>query len=784
MKLAKNLILILILLLLQHSMSTAQNFTRIFGQPQVLDGKGSRSVNFVDVNNDSYPDLFISNGKSGGENNMLYINNQDGTFTQVLAGDIVSDGKSSDGASFADINNDGTIDGFVGNWYGQNNLLYKNSDTYSFTLISNQIPSNDAGHTESSSFADIDLDGDLDLFVANSGGTLVNYLYINNGNGIYSKDTLSVITQDADISRCGVWGDYDNDGDPDLFVANETGFPNRLYENLGDGTFVKITTGNIVTDMGNSWGASWGDFDNDLDLDLFVTNNSGERNFLYQNNGDKTFTSISLVNPVIDFTNSVSSSWIDFDNDGDQDLFVANGWGPTNGTNFLYQNDGAGVFTKITGEAIVTSQGWTYGHGWADNDKDGDLDLMLAKWLNETEYNSFFRNDIGSSNNWISIHCIGTKSNISAVGTRVYVYATINGTPTWQMQEISTQHGYCVQNSLDVSIGLQDATIIDSLIIQWTNSERTIMTNVSSNQFLTVYEDGIQIKADKTFGAVPLDVQFDNITGLTVNSYNWNFNDSSTSSDASPLHSFTSPGLYSINLSAQTFDSSYMIHRENYIAVYGDTIFPQTQYGTAGDTIVVPIEIHNYLPLSSLTLPFHWSGDFNATFVSINNAGTDAGFMNYTAVHTDLFNKRLTFKLSSPTDSLLPAGNNIIAEAIFVIPPVAPLGSVEVDLNDYLTYTKKTISPYGSYAPTAVSGFVIHACCVGLRGNIDSDALDMVDISDLVFLVDYMFTAGPTPSCIAEANVDGDAGEVVDISDLVALVDFMFNSGPPPVSCT
>jgi len=449
----KNILLIIFVICISSTNVWSQPFTKIVVGDIVSDGKGSRSANWVDVNNDGFLDMFVSNGKNGGENNMLYLNNNDGTFTQIFSDPLVSDGRSSDGASLADYNNDGLIDAFVANWYNQSNLLYKNLGDTSWLHVTTESPSTNSGYSEASSWADYDLDGDLDLFVANSGGNYKNFLYQNNGEESFTKITTGVVVTDAAISRCGVWGDYDNDGDPDLFVANEGGSKNQLYENLGGGNFAAVTTGEIVNDFENSWSGSWGDYDNDGDLDLFVANNGFQYNSLYQNNGDATFTKVTGTPEVLDKTYSTSSGWVDYDNDGDLDLFVANGFGGGKKANLFYVNDGSGGFTKRTDIEFVTDSGWAYGCAWGDYDRDGDQDLFVSRWQSETENNDLYRNDTGTVNNWINIHCVGVISNNSAIGTRVKLKATIDGTPTWQTREISSMTAYCSQNSLNVAFG-------------------------------------------------------------------------------------------------------------------------------------------------------------------------------------------------------------------------------------------------------------------------------------------------------------------------------------------
>jgi hypothetical protein len=472
------------------SSTASAQFTKITTGPVVSDGKGSRSVNFVDVDNDLDLDLFVTNGKAGGEDNMLYLNDGTGSYTQVLSGLIVTDHRPSDGATFADYDRDGRLDGFVANWYNVGNLLYRSNGPATWTQITDQ-PATLNGYSEAASWADYDNDGDVDLFVANSAGNLKNYLFQNNGDATFTKIDTGVVATDAYISRCGAWGDYDNDGDVDLFVANESGNANNLYENLGGGAFTKITTGAIVTDGGDSWSASWGDYDNDGYLDLFVTNNGGGADFLYHNNGDNTFIKVTTGPVVTDFGWGAGSAWDDFDNDGDLDLLVANGWGPTTTTkqvNFLYRNDGGGTFVKLTGNAVTADSGWAYGCAWGDIDRDGDADLMVARWQGEVESNTLYRNDTGAANSWLDINCIGIVSNNSAIGARVRAKATINGSDVWQSREIAGISGYCGQNSLNVEFGLGDATQVDSLEIRWPSGIVDTHTNVAVSQFVTAVE--------------------------------------------------------------------------------------------------------------------------------------------------------------------------------------------------------------------------------------------------------------------------------------------------------
>ncbi|MBK7940061.1 MAG: VCBS repeat-containing protein [Lewinellaceae bacterium] len=295
------------------------NFTKVANSPAVTTPGDSRSVNWIDVDGDEDQDLFISNGLQQGENNFLYLNNGTGGFTAVTNDPIVLDGKPSDGATWADYDNDGDNDCFVVNWFDVNNLLYKNNGNGTFVQITTGNLVNDKGYSETASWGDYDLDGNLDLYVSNSAGSKRNFLYHNDGNGTFSKIGTGAVVTDAFLSRSVNWTDIDLDGDSDLFVTNEEDQSENLYRNNGGGNFAKVTTGPLVTDGGKTMSSSWGDYDNDGDFDVFLANDQGN-DALFQNDGLGNFT--KLTNPPLTTSggNSFGSQWADVDNDADLDL--------------------------------------------------------------------------------------------------------------------------------------------------------------------------------------------------------------------------------------------------------------------------------------------------------------------------------------------------------------------------------------------------------------------------------------------------------------------------------
>lgn len=474
------------LLLFQWHYSNAQIFTKITSGDVVNTPSDSRSVNWIDYDNDSFLDLMITNGPEQGENNMLYHNNGDGTFTSILDQPLVNDNLPSDGSTWADYDNDGDPDCFVVNWYNDNNLFYINEGDGNFTQVTDQIIVTDHGYSETASWGDYDSDGLVDLYVSNSEGQKKNFMYHNNGDGTFTKITTGTPVTDPYYTRSVNWTDYDNDGDVDLFVTNENSQDENLYRNDGNGLFTKITLGDLVNDEGNTMSSSWGDYDNDGDQDVILANSQGD-NSLFRNEGDGLFTKITGDIVSNDGGNSFGSSWGDIDNDGDLDLYITNSFYGGPWKNFLYLNNGDGTFTKNTSDPSSTDTGWSYGCAFGDYDNDGDLDLAVANCYNASQSNSLYQNN-GNSNHWINIRCIGTISNYSAIGAKVRIKATLGGNTFWQLREISAQSGYCGENMLNVHFGLGDANVIDSIRIEWPSGIVDQYAAVNTNTFRVAYE--------------------------------------------------------------------------------------------------------------------------------------------------------------------------------------------------------------------------------------------------------------------------------------------------------
>ena len=469
--------------------SAQVSFTRILEGDIAKDTGTSFGCAWGDYDDDGYPDLFVANGF--GSTNRLYHNNGDGSFTRILTGQIVNEPADSGAPVWGDYDNDGDLDLFVSNFGPPSrDFFYRGGDGGSFTKTIQGAWVTDSGAGVGAAWGDYDHDGFLDLFVANSTGQN-NFLYRNSGDGTMARMTTPPVpTSDGESHGCA-WADYDGDGYLDLFVTGGGGDREQQFRNHGDGTFTRIMTGQLVTAGGDDNGISCADYDNDGDLDLVVTGFRSSGNRLYSNDGTNGFVRVT-AGPLATLRGaSQNPAWGDYDNDGHLDLFIANSCerdASQGENNFLFHNEGDGTFTRVTDGAVVSDGGRSWGCGWADYDNDGDLDLFVANGAPlPPEAGFLYRND-GGTNRWLVLRLVGTASNRSAIGAKVRALATIRGTTFWQLREVSGGSGYCSQNDLRAHFGLGDAATVETIRIEWPSGIVQELGNVPANQFLTITE--------------------------------------------------------------------------------------------------------------------------------------------------------------------------------------------------------------------------------------------------------------------------------------------------------
>ncbi len=482
----------------------AQTFTRVVDptNPVATDAGHASPYYFgaswIDFDSDGDDDLFVGPAT-------IYENLGGGAFERRLdtglgSLQVTNPVFSMSGSSFADYDNDGDIDAFLS---GERSYLYVNDGSNHFAPITTGVVGQGLAHSGwSCAWADFDNDGALDVAITHPAGFIPgsvgteNHLLLSAGppNYAFAEVTSGPIVTGLDSYTVGTWSDYDNDGDMDYFIgtgpANGTLQPDNLYQNQltesGLATFVRILTAPIATENQDGQVWNWIDYDNDGDLDAHVTNwrgpVSGVANRLYRQDAGGGFTKINLGSIVNDVAASITSSWGDFDNDGDLDCFVGN---DDNQTNRYYRNEGDGTFTRITTLAMVNFFGSQRSSSVADYDDDGDLDLFVN---GPTTSRGLFQNDTANGNGWLSVTLVGTVSNRSAIGAKLRIKATVFGVSSWQMREVSAQNAFNGHSSLRQHFGLGDASTVDSLRVEWPLGGVTELTDLARNQFLTITE--------------------------------------------------------------------------------------------------------------------------------------------------------------------------------------------------------------------------------------------------------------------------------------------------------
>ncbi|HMB69694.1 MAG TPA: FG-GAP-like repeat-containing protein [bacterium] len=430
----------------------AQSFTQ---QAQFGAG-GTICVAWGDADGDQAPELAV--GNTSGQN-WLFTNDGGGGFTQLNEFDAAA----TFAMVWADYNDDGLLDIAVGN-RGSANRLYENNGDGTFTGR-NRL-GNFTTISIAMAWADYDLDGDLDVAVGNGilGTAQQNHLYVNGGGNAFAQTLEFGMEQTQAVA----WGDYDNDGDPDLAVGNGGfGFTgqNYLYVNNGDGTFTE------VPEFGNNedtTALAWGDADNDGDLDLAVANWNDGQNYLYRNDGG-SFAAL----PRFGLRDPNTLNWGDYDNDGDLDLAVGNGDFGSADTNFLYINEGGLTFT----ESAQFGLGSTDGVAWGDVDLDGDLDLAVGNEHSPNTNYLYVNNE--NDADWLSLTLVGHEYDLGAgysvrngIGARITVYeAGFLGDPAHRLgyREVEAHGGFSCQNDLPAHFGLPGQSSVD-VRIEWPGS--------------------------------------------------------------------------------------------------------------------------------------------------------------------------------------------------------------------------------------------------------------------------------------------------------------------------
>jgi outer membrane protein assembly factor BamB len=442
----------------------------------------ANAAGWIDIDNDNFPDLYSANWET---QNTAYINQVDSSFSVLSIDTATYHIWTSRTVNAGDYDNDGFTDLFsLRRGTNRDKLLYRNKGDGSFEKItSGAIVEEIDTSAAASSWIDFNNDGFLDMFILRALKSPV--LYLNDGHGSFTKQTNVIDANWPYNSRSFAWADYDLDGDQDIYIANWEE-PGCLYQNNGNGTFSRVENAPAL-EAYRSNGCLWGDLDDDGYPDLMVTNNwNAPCLFRNRNLEGKGFEYVwfNFEMEVPRFNDGTDVSMIDIDNDGDLDVYVSF---QNRFNNDLYLNPGNGQVElhEWTVGNIVSGDDNSAGHCWADYNRDGFLDLFVCAWWGDKS--CLYRNQ-PNGNHWINIKLKGDVSNASAIGAKVRIAATIKGKRKWQTRVVDPKTGTHSSNSLNVHFGLGDAKVIDTILVDWPSGYKHILRGVPADQFLEIEE--------------------------------------------------------------------------------------------------------------------------------------------------------------------------------------------------------------------------------------------------------------------------------------------------------
>ncbi|MBL7154220.1 MAG: CRTAC1 family protein [Phycisphaerae bacterium] len=492
----------------------------------------SAGLALFDYDGDGNIDIYFLNGaplkgtmSGAAPKNALYRNEGGWKFTDVTERAGVGDTGYGLGVAVGDYDNDGDLDIYLNN-YGPN-VLYRNNGDGGFTDMTKEAGVGNGFQVGAGAcFLDMDKDGDLDLYVSNylefsydkhvSTATVgfpvyanprfyrpvPDTLFRNNGDG-----TFGDVSKESGVGEHAGWGmgivcgDYDNDGDTDVFIGNDVA-ENFLLQNDGTGKFEEVALmAGLAYDMHGdeqgSMGVDCGDYDNDGLLDFYMTSYQNQLATLYRNIGDEMFEDVTLLTGAGAETLAHvtwGTGFVDFDNDGDRDIFVACGHLQDNvelydGTttyfarNILFMNTGDGKFLNVSdrsGEGMKVKLS-SRGAGFDDLDNDGDVDVVI---LNSRREPTILRNDSPSRGHWLGVRLRGVKTNRNGIGARVKVVA---GDLTL-IDEVHSGRGYQSHYGMRLHFGLGDREKVDRIEVQWIGGGVDVLEDIAVDQVLTITE--------------------------------------------------------------------------------------------------------------------------------------------------------------------------------------------------------------------------------------------------------------------------------------------------------
>ena len=466
-----------------------------------------------DFDNDGWLDIVVSDWSPSGQ--LRYFRNEgSGVFAERTRESGLTGLFGGLNMVQADFDNDGNIDILVlrGAWLEEAGRQYPNSllrnqgqgrfrdVTFESGLGREHYP------TQTAAWADFDNDGHLDLFVGNEYAP--SQLFRNLGDGTFAEVAEQAGVTNDDFAKACAWGDYDFDGDPDLYVSNFGG-PNRLFRNNGDGTFTDVAPQHGLALPLRSFPAWFWDYDNDGALDLYVTGYEWnvadvaatyiglpaletEPDRLYKGDGRGGFREVGAATGAARITQPMGSNFGDIDNDGYPDFYLGTGYPAYEGLmpNLLFRNVGGERFVDITADAGVGHLQKGHGVAFADFDHDGDQDIFVelgGAYAGDVYANALFENP-GNGNAWIAVKLEGTQSNRAGIGARIRAQV-LDGGESRSVYKWVNSGGSFGASPLRQHLGLGSASVIEALEVHWpTSGIVQRFEAVIPNQFIAVRE--------------------------------------------------------------------------------------------------------------------------------------------------------------------------------------------------------------------------------------------------------------------------------------------------------
>ena len=433
---------------------------------------------FIDLDGDGDPDAVMVGRIDGVVG--VYENDGTGHFIDHSATSGIGPALKSSGVTAADFDRDGDLDLHISRWT-EPDMLLRNEGGFVFHDVAAEsgIGAAVGSHT-GSAWGDYDNDGWPDLYVSNWWGP--SRLYHNLGDGTFEERAvlLGVDLPNTPLFQA-VFVDFDRDGDADLYVASDRGtlcetegWQNHLFENVG-GTFVDISEASGTAACVDAMCIAIGDFDDNRYMDFYITNTPGG-NALLLNQGDGTFSEGAADAGVLVNQTGWGAVFFDYNNSGSLDLYVCNG----NAPNVLFDNDSAWPCNEVSAQMNVDVGGYSYTLATADIDNDGDLDFLLE---NRFETIRLFINHEGEAKRWAKFDVVGEGPSRYAIGANIDVRTGAD----WQIREVIAGSNYKNQNELVQHFGLGSAAAMDEVFVMWPGGATRTLYNLVANQTWTLY---------------------------------------------------------------------------------------------------------------------------------------------------------------------------------------------------------------------------------------------------------------------------------------------------------